>query len=107
MSYRIISTADWHLRYTVPSCIDATPSEWMDIQRAALNKIKELAIEYKVKAVYVGGDLYHNDDVASSECIQLVQDLAQELYDNGILFFIFAGNHDLLHHIYYLIVFLI
>lgn len=98
MSYKVLTTADWHLRYTVPSCIDATPSEWMDIQRDALNKIKEIAIEHNVKAVYVGGDLYHNDEVASFECIQLVQDLAQDLYNNGILFFIFAGNHDLKFH---------
>ena len=32
---KLLITADWHIRSTVPSCIEATPEEWMNFQNFA------------------------------------------------------------------------
>lgn len=91
-------TSDWHLRSTVPSCIDATPTEWMDIQRSALAKIIEIAVEHGVKGIYQCGDIFHSEVATSFECIQMVQDFAESCELKGIDFFILAGNHDEKYH---------
>lgn len=98
MSNKVLITSDWHIRSTVPSCVEATPSEWMDIQKQALDKIINIAVKHRVKGIYQCGDIFHSEQTASTECIQLVQDFALKCFDNKIDFFILAGNHDLPQH---------
>lgn len=95
---KILSTADWHIRSTVPGCLDMSVSDWMDFQRKSLERIKEIAVEHHVCEVDVGGDLFHSEQTASNECIFLIQDFAREMDELNIPVFIMAGNHDLPHH---------
>ena len=95
---RYLLVSDVHLRSTVPSCIDATPEEWMNIQKQALDKIVEIAINNNVCYVLCCGDLFHSEQTASFECIQLAQDWVNKLYKNSIAFYVLAGNHDLPMH---------
>lgn len=95
---RHLITADWHIRSTVPSCIEATPEEWMDFQKQSVHRVLEIAKEYKVDEIDIGGDLYHSERTASNECTYLIQEFAQDADENGILVDIFAGNHDLINH---------
>ena len=64
-----ITCADWHIRGTVPSCVDATPKEWMNIQKQALDKILDIAIKNEVSNIFVGGDLFHSENATTFECI--------------------------------------
>ena len=93
-----VITSDWHIRSTVPSCIDATQQEWMEIQREALNRIGEIAEEYNAEGICVGGDIFHSEATASFECIYMVQEFCQKMYDKNIPVRILAGNHDLPMH---------
>lgn len=98
MNNGVIITADWHLRNTVPSCIDATFTEWMNIQKEALAKIIDIAVGNNASGIYHCGDVFHSERTTSFECIQMVQDFAKECDACGIDFFIVAGNHDELNH---------
>ncbi|MBR4396641.1 MAG: metallophosphoesterase [Methanobrevibacter sp.] len=93
-----ITTADWHLRYTVPSCMDMTETEWMNAQKEALNQVEKIAVEKEVEAIYIGGDLFHSENSTSFECIYLLQDFAERMAAYGIKVYILAGNHDLPKH---------
>lgn len=93
-----ITCADWHIRGTVPSCVDATPKEWMDIQKQALDKTLDIAIKNEVSNIFVGGDLFHSENATTFECIFLIQDFARRCHENGITLWIMAGNHDLPYH---------
>lgn len=95
---RYLLVSDVHLRSTVPSCIEATPEEWMNIQRQALDKVYNIAVENKVDTVICGGDLFHSEQTASFECIQAAQWFAKVLYLKGIVFYTICGNHDLPMH---------
>lgn len=93
-----IITADWHIRYTVPSCLDMSHEEWMQFQRDSLKRIKEIAKENRAEYILVGGDIYHTEQSTDMECITMVQDFATECSEEGISIYIFAGNHDLPYH---------
>ena len=95
---KVLTFADLHLRDTVPSCVDATHEQWMDIQRKALEKVRLIAIDNDVQEVYVGGDIFHSNNTASFQCITMFQDFAKSLAENGIAIRIMAGNHDLQNH---------
>ena len=95
---KVLSTADWHIRSTVPSCLDMTQQEWMDLQKLALTQIVDMAIKHDVSGVYCGGDLFHSEPTTSFECIQMVQWVADQLSNNMIEFRIICGNHDLPMH---------
>lgn len=103
---KLLITSDWHLRGTVPSCVDATPTEWMDIQRQALEKVKSIALREGVSAILCGGDIFHSDASTTFECVTMVQRFAKDLREEsskergypGILFYILSGNHDLPYH---------
>ena len=88
---RFICTADWHIRATKPRCrID---SDWIGTQRQALNQIVKISRNKKAPVMVVG-DLFHSNSDTSFECIQMVQQMADELGELYIL----AGNHDLPYH---------
>ena len=95
---KLLITADWHIRSTVPSCIEATPEEWMDFQKKSVHRVLEIAKENNVDEIDVGGDLYHSERTSTNECTYLLQDAAQEADEQGTPMYIFAGNHDLINH---------
>ena len=88
---KMIITADWHIRSTKPRCrID---EDWIETQRQALAQIVKISKEKKAPVIVVG-DLFHSNSDVSFECIQMVQQMADELGELYIL----AGNHDLPYH---------
>lgn len=88
---KLIITADWHIRATRPRCrID---ENWIETQRKALKQIVKISKE-KAAPVFVVGDLFHSNSDTSFECIQMVQNVADELGEMYVL----AGNHDLPYH---------
>lgn len=88
---KFICTADWHIRATKPRCrID---SDWIQTQRQALAQIVKISRNKKAPVMVVG-DLFHSNSDTSFECIQMVQQMADELGELYIL----AGNHDLPYH---------
>lgn len=93
-----LTFADLHLRSTVPPCIDCTQTEWMNIQKQALDKIIEIAKSNDVDEVYIGGDIFHSEQTTSFECIVMFQDFCRKLEVLGIKVYILAGNHDLPGH---------
>jgi len=95
---KVLTFADLHLRDTVPSCVDATHDEWMGIQRDALEKVLQIAVDNHVDEVCVGGDIFHSNATASFECITMFQIFSRNLADSGIVTRIMAGNHDLPQH---------
>ena len=60
MSKHLI-TSDWHIRSTVPSCIEATPEEWMNFQKESVNTVLKIAKENNVDEIDIGGDLFHSE----------------------------------------------
>lgn len=97
MSKHLI-TADWHIRSTVPGCIEMTPEEWMDFQKKSVAIVGKIAELNHVDEINIGGDLFHSENTASNECIYLLQDFAQEMDKIDIPVFILCGNHDLPKH---------
>lgn len=95
---RHLITADWHIRSTVPSCIEATPEEWMKFQKKSVARVGEIAKEYKVDEINIGGDLFHSEQTASNECIYLLQEFVKGMDYCNIPVYILAGNHDLPQH---------
>lgn len=88
---RCVISADWHIRATRPRCrID---EDWMQTQRKALQQLVKIA-KVKKAPVFVVGDLFNSNTDTSFECIQMVQQMADELGELYIL----AGNHDLPYH---------
>ena len=88
---KLIATSDWHIRATRPRCrID---EDWMQTQRKALQQLVKIAKE-KEAPVFVVGDLFNSNSDTSFECIQMVQQAADELGEMYVL----AGNHDLPYH---------
>ena len=95
---KLLITADWHIRSTVPSCIEATQEEWMEFQKKSVHRVLEIAKENMVDEIDVGGDLYHSERTATNECTYILQDAAQEADEQGTPMSVFAGNHDLPQH---------
>ena len=95
---KVLTFADLHLRGTVPSCVNATPTEWMDIQKQALNKVVFTAIENDVDGVYVGGDIFHSEQSCTFECINMFIEFVLDLKSANIPVFVLFGNHDLQFH---------
>lgn len=88
---KLIVTADWHIRATRPRCrID---EDWIQTQQKALDQIIQISNK-KRAPVFVVGDLFHSNSDTSFQCIQIIQQTADEL--GGL--YVLAGNHDLPYH---------
>ena len=92
-----ILSADWHLRSTVPSCVEASQEEWISIQESAVDKVVDIAIEKK-SPVFVVGDIFHSDTTTSFQMIQIIQNAAKRLGKHGLSLYVLFGNHDLKYH---------
>ncbi len=88
---KLIITADWHIRATMPRC--RVDIDWIETQRKALNQIVKIS-KVKDAPVMVVGDLFHSNSDTTFECVQMVQQVADEL--GGL--YVLAGNHDLPYH---------
>ena len=95
---KFLTGADWHFRFTVPSCLDMTEKEWIDAQKEALEQVKNIAVEKKVEAILVGGDLFHSVNSTNNEIIYMLQDFAKQMEELEIKVYILCGNHDLINH---------
>ena len=95
---KILCSSDWHLRSTVPSCLDYTQPEWINIQKTALNRLLKIAEDNECEAIFCDGDVFHSEPTASFEVIQLAQDFAINCVKSKIQLFVLAGNHDLPCH---------
>ena len=74
---KAIVLADLHLRSTIPSCIEATQTEWIDTQYKALDKVANYAIEKQVTDVLIGGDIFHSEQTTSFQIINLFQEFCK------------------------------
>ncbi len=95
---KFISSADWHTRFTVPSCLDMTEKEWIDAQKEALRQVLEIAVKKEVECILIGGDLFHSVNSTNNEIIYMLQDFARQAAELGIKIYILCGNHDLINH---------
>jgi hypothetical protein len=66
MSKYIISS-DWHLRSTVPSCVEATQPEWVETQRNALYKLIDIAKEHNKTSIRLTVNKYNNTTIKAYE----------------------------------------
>jgi DNA repair exonuclease SbcCD nuclease subunit len=98
----IIHTADWHLRYDVPTCRLETQEEWQDYQIEIVTDILEIFKEKQKNAkdkviLVIAGDIFHTPQ-QPIYWINRVADLLNK-YDTSNIYII-AGNHDLPYHNY-------
>lgn len=84
---KILHTSDWHLGRGLHKY------ELHDEQRAAINFIVDEAIERKVAAVVVSGDVYDRP-TPPVVSIHILQEAIERLNHAGITTVITAGNHD-------------
>lgn len=92
---RLIITADWHLRATLPRC--RVDNDWYETQKRAVEQVKNIAVAKK-SSVAIIGDIFHSNSDTSFRTIQIVQDFAKELAKEKLKCYILAGNHDLIYH---------
>lgn len=93
-----IITSDWHLRSTVPQCCANTKTEWMDIQRKAVDQVIDVACKENCN-VYIVGDLHHKVADISFECLDITLSAGERLKKEvGKIIYYIAGNHDLKNH---------
>lgn len=101
MAFRFIHTADLHLDSPLRS-LSLRNAELAalvgDASRQALTAIVDLALEERVDAVLIAGDLYDGDQTSMKTARFLATEL-ERLHRAGIETFIIRGNHDALSKI--------
>lgn len=84
---RFLHTADWHVGKTLRG------RSRMDEFAAALDEVGRIALEAKVDAVLVAGDVF-DSSAPPAEAEKLVYDFLARLLPDGIGCVLIAGNHD-------------
>ena len=84
---RFIHTADWHVGKTLRG------HSRMDEFSAALDEVAKIAMEAKVDAILVGGDIF-DSQTSAPEAEKLVYDFLARLLPERIACVLIAGNHD-------------
>lgn len=87
---RFLHTADWHLDRYFPGLGDNAPLRRRETYQTVA-RIVDLAIERKVNALVVSGDVFDQPQAAS---LRWVQGQLSRLADAGIRALILPGNHD-------------
>lgn len=90
MNVSAILTADWHLRWTKPSCWTGDHEHWLNSQREAVDFINKLQQEEQCPVLHAG-DLFHKWNPP----YQLLSDLMDVFPKEFITCY---GNHDLPQH---------
>lgn len=86
---KLLHTSDWHLGMTFRNGIS-----YADDQRFFIEKICDIAIEHKVQAIMIAGDIY-DKSIASKEAIDLYNRAIEKMcLELEIPVLIIAGNHD-------------
>src|ERR1043166_789301 len=85
---RFIHTADWHIGKTLRG------RSRMDEFAAALEEVARIAVEAKVDAVLVGGDVLFGAQTTAPDTDKLVYDFLARLLPERIACVLIAGNHD-------------
>ena len=91
---RIICTADWHLRKSVPVCRTETEEQWLDFQFEVVESIFKTARELKA-SVCCAGDIF-NQSVPGTRVVNKLIDLLEDYVD--VPFYACAGNHETPYH---------
>ena len=84
---RFLHTADWHIGKTLRG------RSRTDEFASALEEVARIAIDAKVDAVLVGGDVF-DSPVPPPEAEKLVYDFFARLLPERISAVVIAGNHD-------------
>jgi len=84
---RLLHTSDWHLGRSFHG------SSLLEEQKAAIERIAELAAEHAVDAVLIAGDLYDRA-IPPAEAVALFNDALARLSAGGTAVIAIAGNHD-------------
>jgi len=84
---RFLHTADWHVGKPLRG------RSRMDEYAAALDEVGRIAVEMKVDAVLVAGDIF-DSPAPPPEAEKLVYDFLARLLPEGIAAVLIAGNHD-------------
>lgn len=84
---RFIHTADWHIGKSLRG------RSRMDEFEAALEEVSRIAIDSKVDAVLVGGDVF-DTQTSAPDAEKLVYDFFARLIPERIACVVIAGNHD-------------
>ncbi len=87
---RLLHTADWHLDRYFPGLGDNAPVRRREVGRT-VGRIVDLAIERKVGALLVCGDVF---DQPQARSLRWVQGQLSRLADVGIRVLVIPGNHD-------------
>jgi len=96
---KLVCTADWHLRKSVPICRKETESEWFDFQFSIIENILDITKKQNANLV-IAGDIFDRA-VPGQKIINTLLKLFHKY--NSIEKFIIAGNHDLPYHNFQLI----
>jgi exonuclease SbcD len=84
---RFLHTADWHVGKTLRG------RSRLDEFAQALDQVHRIAVEGKVDAVLIGGDVF-DSPMPPPEAEKLVYDFLARLIPEGISCVVIAGNHD-------------
>ncbi len=84
---RFIHTSDWHLGRLF------NQASLYDDQAYVLQQILAYAIEYKVEAILLSGDIYDRSS-PPIQAIQLFDQFLEQLNSAGIRMIMISGNHD-------------
>ena len=91
---KIICTADWHLRKSVPVCRTETETEWSAFQFKVIRFIFNEARQSDA-SVLCAGDLFDRP-VPGTRLVNKLLDIVNEFCD--VPFYISAGNHETPYH---------
>lgn len=84
---RLLHTSDWHLGRTFHG------QNLLGDQEAVLTALADLAIEHRVDAVLISGDLYDRA-VPSPDAVQAASRILARIRAAGVTVVAIAGNHD-------------
>lgn len=66
-------------------------------EEATLHSVRQMltyAIEHKIKTIIFAGDLFHSRSNQKESVLNACDEIFREIYEAGMLFYIFPGNHD-------------
>jgi DNA repair exonuclease SbcCD nuclease subunit len=96
---RLICTADWHIRKTVPICRLETEDEFFHFQFKLLIEIGKIAKKHNVDALIIAGDIFNK----SNPGMRLINRISNLLQLFNFPTYACAGNHDLPYHLWNLV----
>ncbi len=84
---KFLHTSDWHLG----KCL--YDESFFEDQKYILNEIINVAMEQRVDAILIAGDIY-DKNIPSVDAVNLLNDFLKEISKKPIEVYIISGNHD-------------